>query len=424
MDFSGIDAKVDEGRIIDFFKSVVRIPSERYQEHNVARHVGAYMDGIGMRVTYHPFTQGGAGMVNVVGRYGSNAGGKRVVMCAHMDTGSGQYDGLVFQPDKWTKDPLDPVVERGYFYGLGAFNDKQGICCAVSAADAIIKSGVPIDGEIICAFVCAETVSGVGAGHLFEKGIDADLGVILESTGMEIQPIAWGSVRARIIVKGEHKHHEPHANPVETLRYVLDAFSPGYGANRAKSYLTTKVREPELPDMPYIAIRAIHSDPADLDRVNAAVDVMTMHDQTPQSVGADLARLIADLKAEHEDFDAEVEVEGWDPPRSANLMWGAGPNTPVDSELVRTIAKHHEVVRGTKPYVGAGTRTGAGSDAASLRRAGIQTVEYAPGSIGPDGDFAQWPTTDERIKVKDVVDCSRVLARAVAELCNQPRGRG
>jgi succinyl-diaminopimelate desuccinylase len=420
MDYTRIDAMIDQDRIVEFFKSIVRIPSNRFQEETVARHIGTYLNGMGMTVSYQAVRQEGLETVNVIGRFGANRGGKRIVLCAHMDTGSGQYQGLVFQPERWTKKPLDPVVEDGYFYGLGTHNDKQGVCCAVMAADAVIKSGVPVDGEIIVACVAAETVGGVGAGHLVKEGLKADVGIILEGTGLDIVPISVGKIRGRIFVKGEHQHHSVHVNPVETLRYLLEAFSPGYGENRAQRFLTTKLAEPELPGVPSAAIRWIHSDNVDLDRVGAYFDVMVLHDQTPDSVKKDLQRLIAEIRAEHPEFDAEVEVRGWEPPASENFIWGA-PGTPTESDIVQRVATHHEVVRRERPVIGAGKRYGAASDAASLRRAGIRTIEYAPGAIGPGGELKAWPAVDERVRLKDVIDCTRIVARAVADLTNESR---
>lgn len=408
---------IDQDRIVEFFKSIVRIPSPRFGEEALARHLGNFMSGIGMRVEYQQYTQGDQLAYNVIGRYGHNRGGKRIVLCAHMDTGSGQYKGLVFQPERWTTDPLEGTVDGEFFYGLGTHNDKQGVCSMVMAIDAIVKSGIPIDGEIIIAPVSAETVGGVGAGHLVESGLDADYGVVLEGTGMDIVPISVGKIRGRIIVRGEHQHHSAHTNPNETLRYVLEAFSPGYGENRAVSYLTTQVTEPELPNTPSAAIRWVESDLQELDSVFAYFDIPVLHDQTPETVRADLERLIADLQAEHPDLQADVEVSGWEPPFSENFIWGA-PGTPVDSPIVTTVAKHHQSVRDEQPTIGAGRRLGAASDAGSFRRAGIPTIEYAPGSIGPGGELAAWPAVDERVRLKDVVDCSRILARACVELAN------
>lgn len=421
-DVARIDAAIDQDRIVEFFKSIVRIPSPRFGEEPLARHLGNFMAGIGLSVEYQEYTQGDQTAFNVVGRFGKNRGGKRVILCAHMDTGSGQYKGLVFQPDRWTKNPLEGTLEGEYFYGLGTHNDKQGVCCMIMAIDAIAKSGVAIDGEIIVAPVSAETVGGVGAGHLMQSGLTADYGVVLEGTGMDIVPISVGKIRGRIIVRGEHQHHSVHTNPNEMLRHVLEAFSPGYGDNRARTYLTTELTDPELPNVPSAAIRWVQSDFEQLDSVSAYFDIPVMHDQTPDTVRADLERLIADLQAEHPDFRADVEAHGWEPPFSENFIWGA-PGTPVDSRIVTTVAKHHELVRRETPTIGSGRRLGAASDAGSFRRAGIPTIEYAPGSIGPSGELAAWPAVDERVRLKDVVDCTRVLARACAELANE-RGNG
>ena len=417
IDFDRIDAQISQERIVDFFKSIVAVPSPRFEEEAVARHIGNYMAGIGLSVSYETYTQGGITGYNVVGRFGNNTGGKRVILCAHMDTGSGQYKGLVFQPEKWTKEPLAGTLDGEFFYGLGTHNDKQGVCCMVMAIDAIVKSGIAIDGEIVIAPVSAETVGGVGAGHLVASGLTGDYAVVLEGTGLDVVPISVGKIRGRIIVRGEHQHHSTHVNPNETVRHVLEAFSPGYGDNRARTYLTTEMAEPELPNVPSAAIRWLQSDFESLDNVFAYYDIPVQPDQTPDSVRADLERLLADLKSEHPDLRADVEVSGWEPPLSENFIWGA-PGTPVDSPIVTTVARHHELVRGEAPVIGSGRRYGAASDAGSFRRAGIPTIEYAPGSIGPDGDLAAWPAVDERVRIKDVVDCTRILARACVELAN------
>ena len=415
-----VDKAVSEDRIIEFFKSIVRIPSPRFKEEAVARHIGTFMNGMGLKVSFHTVRQADTETIQVVGRYGQNKGGKRVALCAHMDTGSGQYQGLVFQPDRWTKDPLDPVVEDGFIYGLGTHNNKQGIACAVMAVDAIVKSGVSVDGELIVACVAAETVAGVGAGRLIEEGFEADAAVVTEGTGLDVVPVSVGKIRGRILVKGEHKHHSQHTSPIESLRHLIDAFSPGYGDNIAKQSFRSAEADPDLPGLPSGAIRWVRSDETDLDQVAAYFDIMVLPDQTPDTVQHDLQHLISVIKHQHPEFDAEVDMRGWEPPLSENFIWGAGA-TDLDADIVTAVARHHEAVRQEKPIIGAGRRFGAASDAASFRRAGIPTIEYGPGSIGPDGDLPVWPAVDERVRVGDVVDCTRVIARASFELVNESR---
>jgi acetylornithine deacetylase/succinyl-diaminopimelate desuccinylase-like protein len=417
--YERIDACIDQDRIIEFFKSLIKIPSPRFGETELAHHIGTFLAGIGARVEYQMVTRGDVSTEQVIGRWGRNKGGKRVLLNAHMDAGSGQYQGLVFQPEKWTKDPFNAVVEDGYIYGVGTHNNKQGITAIVMALDALVKSGLEVDGEVIVACVVAETVCGVGAAELVKNGLKADVAVVAEGTGLDVVNNSVGKIRGRFLVKGEHAHHSVHVSPVENLRYLLEAFSPGYGDNFAKSFLTG-VPDPALPKVPNAAIRWVASDLKDLDRCLAFFDVVCVPSMTPTSVEKDLRRIVQAIHEKHPTFAADIDMGGWEPPFSENHIWGAGP-TAIDSDIVKTVARHHEAVRGKAPDIGPGRRFGGASDAMSFRKAGIRTVEYGPGSIGKDGDLATWPAIDERVRVDAVVACTQVLARATYELANQAR---
>jgi acetylornithine deacetylase/succinyl-diaminopimelate desuccinylase-like protein len=287
------------------------------------------------------------------------------------------------------------------------------------ALDALVKAGAEVNGQVIVACVVSETIGGVGGAELLKNGFDADVAVVAEGTGLDVVNTSVGKVRGRIFVKGEHAHHSTHINPVENMRHLLEAFSPGYGVNFVKSFLT-HVPEPALPLAPNAAIRWVMSDLKDLDRCMAFFDVVCVPSMTQDSVRDDLQRALRAVHDRHPEFSFDLDMEGWEPPMSGNFGLGARP-TPVDSDIVQCVAKHHAVVRGERPTIGAGRRYGAASDAGSFRKAGIRTVEYGPGAIGPGGDLASWPAVDERVKVQDVMDCIRVLARSSYELANEPR---
>jgi acetylornithine deacetylase len=418
--FERIEAAVDADRILDFFKSVIAIASPRFGETALARHVGTFLSGMGATVEYQRVVKGDRSTEQVIGRWGRDHGGKKIVLSAHLDAGSGQYQGLVFQSEKWTKDPFKAVVEDGYIYGLGTHNNKQGITSSVMALDALIKSGVTIEGQVIVACVASETIGCIGASELIKNGLDADVAVVTEGTGLDVVNTSVAKVRGRIFVAGEHAHHSVHVSPVENLRHLLEAFAPGYGENFVKSFLT-HAPDPALPLAPNAAIRWVMSDLKDLDQCMAFFDVVCVPGMTEPSVQADLERMLRSVGDRHPDFVAHVDMAGWEPPMSGNFGLGALP-TPADSDVVRCVAAHHTAVRGEPPTVGAGRRYGAASDAGPYREAGIRTVEYGPGSIGPDGDVPTWPAVDERVRVRDVIDCVRVLARAACDLANQPRG--
>lgn len=414
-----IDSAVQPERIVDFFKSIIRIPSPRFGEIELARHIGAFLSGVGVHVQYPRVERADRWTEQVIGTWGTNRGGKRVLLNAHMDAGSGLYQGLIFQPQRWTKDPLQPVVEGGYIYGLGAHNNKQGITAIVMALDALVKSGATVDGEVIVACVAAETSGGIGAAELVKAGLNADVGVVVEATGLDIVTNSVGKIRGRILVSGEHAHHLEHVGPLENLRHLLEAFSPCYGQNFARGFLT-HVPEPALQDAPNVGIRLVRSDPQDLDCCAAFFDVTSVPSMSPESVKADLERMFQIIKGLHPKFHAEVDMRGWEPPVSHNYIWGANA-TPENSDIVECISNHHVAVCGRHPTIGTGRRSGVGSDAASFRKAGIRTVEYGPGAVGPGEDLLVWPAVDERVRVQDVINCVRVLARSSYELANQPR---
>jgi acetylornithine deacetylase/succinyl-diaminopimelate desuccinylase-like protein len=102
------------------------------------------------------------------------------------------------------------------------------------ALEALIKSCAAVDGQVIVACVAAETSGGIGTAELIGAGFDADVAIVAEGTGLDIVNNSVGKIRGRIFVKGKHALHSVHVSPVENLRHLLEAFSPGYGQNSAK----------------------------------------------------------------------------------------------------------------------------------------------------------------------------------------------
>jgi acetylornithine deacetylase/succinyl-diaminopimelate desuccinylase-like protein len=90
------------------------------------------------------------------------------------------------------------------------------------------------------------------------------------------------------------------------------------------------------------------SDLQDLDRCIAFFDVTSVPSMTPESVQEDLRHIFQAIRDQQPEFDAEIDMRGWEPPLSDNYIWGAHP-TPEDSDVVQCVAKHHTAVRGTLP---------------------------------------------------------------------------
>jgi acetylornithine deacetylase len=401
---------VDEQRVISFARRVIGIPSPRFEEGPLADYLEGVMRGLGMETEFIPVERGGKKTKNVIGRLRGSRPGPTVILNAHTDTGSGQYRGLVFQPENWTKDPFAGIVEDGWLYGLGTHNNKQGIVSCLMAVDTLVRERIDFAGEIVLTFVVAETISGVGTQAILDAGLKGDMALVAEGTGLDIVTLSTGCVRGIITVLGSHEHHSRHRSAIELACKVVEAFGPTYrtvGPNEWLAYTP----HPKLAGYPRTAIREIYSD---LDSVRLHVDVVGVPSQTVQTIERDLRAFLAGLQTQIPDLRWDLQMRGWEPPFSDNTHYGADETSP-DHPLVRAVAAAHSQVRGETPVVGTGRRLGAASDAQNFRNAGIPTIEYGPGSIKED--CGRWPCVDERVKVRDLVDAVRVVTVAVADLC-------
>lgn len=402
---------IDEDAVLDFARRIIGIPSPRYGESELADYLEGVMRGLGMATSFFPVERGDKKSKNVIGKLKGSSPGPTVILHAHMDTGSGQYRGLVYQPENWTKDPFAGVVEDGWLYGVGTHNNKQGIVACLMAVEALVRQRVTLAGDVMLMFVIAETVSGVGTQAVLDAGVTGDMALVAEGTGLDITTLSTGCIRGVITVRGAHEHHSQHDNAIYMSREVIDAFGPTYMHVPPDSWMTYEPH-PKLERYPRFAIRELHSDGDD---VRLLFDVVAVPSQTAGSVAGDLRRFLSTLEQRLEGFSWDLEMRGWEPPYSDNTHYGSD-EIDLDHPMIAAVAEAHELVRGEAPVIGTGRRLGAASDAQNLRNAGIPAIDYGPGSIKED--CGKWPCVDERVKVRDLVDSVKVIALAVQKLCS------
>jgi acetylornithine deacetylase/succinyl-diaminopimelate desuccinylase-like protein len=97
--------------------------------------------------------------------------------------------------------PQDTIVEDDRIYGRGLVNMKAAFPCYIEAVSAIQKAGVQIKGDLIISGVVGEIEkaqigrfqgkayrgAGVGARHMMDNGVMADMCIIGEPTGLQLQ---------------------------------------------------------------------------------------------------------------------------------------------------------------------------------------------------------------------------------------------
>lgn len=389
---------------IELTRQLIRIPSFLWQESEIGRWIADWLSRRGFEVELQtvPLADGQATR-QAIGRLRGAGGGPSLMLCGHTDTSDWQGD--VFQRERWAYDPFGAEIADGKIYGLGALNMKAGLAALLMAGEALRRSGQPLKGDLILACVVAETGGGVGALHLIDSGCRPDYCIVTEAGDLDVGLISVGYVQGKIRVLGEFKHRVPYVNPIEKAARVIAAFSPSYRQiprAQAGGWLRYQPH-PLLPGFPAMALRDIaHYQ----DATTLTFDLRIIPGMTEDSVRADMVARLDAIKAADPEFEYELLI-----PQSARQ-----PNMPAraatapDAPLVTRLVAAHTQVTGAAPRVGAGHRIGATADTCHFKGVGIACVEYGPGFI------PVWPMVDECVSVEQVVTATKTLALTAAAL--------
>lgn len=137
------------------------------------------------------------GRENVVGIWRGEGGGKSVLLTGHMDVAPKE-------PMPWViTQPYVPLIKDGRMYGRGTADMKAGLVCAWEAVRRLKAQGFVPKGDIILESVVDEEYAGANgtvAGRL--AGYNADFGIVLEASGLNICPACVGGLVITLRVQG------------------------------------------------------------------------------------------------------------------------------------------------------------------------------------------------------------------------------
>lgn len=409
---SVLDA-VDPERVLALEQACVRIPSDTYEEQEVADLFGSYMESIGLEVEMlevaDPFGSGKSsrqpiGILRGAGR------GKSLMLNGHMD-----HNPVV---GEWERDPFSGDFDGTWIYGRGCQDDKGGIVSAIGTAEALLKSGVRLKGDIYVCPVVAHKSGAIGTQALLQHGIKTDYAINTENSGNGLATVTVGALKGELHAFATQTHaHSPadrlerYVNRIEQIACVIRAIGP---AERrvAEGYWLTYEPSDDLPDFPILHLDRIVDAPLE-GRTTLEFHLRTVPGMTKDGVIADLERVLTQVRADIPHADLRLDV----PPKTGK--YGPGWDWPPvkiehDDLLPQAMIEAHRRVTGEEPVVGAEPRLGAVGDASFLQPAGVKTVLYGPGDIRT---FKVWPTSDERVTLDELVVAAKVYALAAIDIC-------
>lgn len=321
------------------------------------------------------------GRPSVVLRGGAADGGRRLMLCGHLDTVglAGSRDGVV------------PRVDGDQLHARGAYDMKAGLAaCLVAARDAVAAG---IRGEVVVAAVADEEAASLGIREVLDH-IDAtniDAAVVAEPTERDIGTAHRGFIWHEIVVTGVAAHgSRPQlgadailaTGPLLVALADLDArlldnphpfLGPG---NLHGSLISGGTEESTIPD-----------------RCTLTVERRTLPGETLASLERDIDELLASTRPADSRFTTAART----------VLLREPMETPHDAAIVRALlaATGSEASLSPMSYW---------ADSAYLSAAGIPTVLYGPEGEGAHADV-EW------VSLSGTRTAASALTTLVSDFC-------
>ena len=134
---------------------------------------------------------------NLIGIWRGSGKGKSLLLTGHMDV-------VPKEPMPWViTEPYEPLVKDGRMYGRGTADMKAGLVIASEAVRRLKEEGFKPAGDVMLEAVVDEEYAGAN-GTIASRlaGYNADFGLVLEATGMNICPSTVGGLVIELRVQG------------------------------------------------------------------------------------------------------------------------------------------------------------------------------------------------------------------------------
>jgi acetylornithine deacetylase len=407
---------LDEQRLIDALRNLLRIQSLTGQEAVAQRWLGSHMRQLGLDVDLwtidvaslqkHPHFPGmevdrstneAIGLVGTWQKTGDEdrSKDKRLVFNGHID--------VVPEGDhaNWNYDPWGAELVDGRIYGRGACDMKGGLMAALYAIKAIKDTDIPIHGSLMIQSVIGEEDGGIGSFASILRGHTGDAAIVCEPTCLSLIPAQAGALTFTVKVRGKSAHASVRTEGVSTLEKYLDIHQALIQLEKERN---SEIKHPLLSklDLPY---------PLNIGRIKAG--------NWPSSVPEELifegrigVAMGEDSDAVRRQFERTLknlsETDSWLRNHPLEIVWSGGQfdsgEIPTDHYLVKLLEQCVLDITGNLPEIGSAPY---GSDLRLfVNMGGFPALLFGPGDV----HVAHMP--DEFVDVQEVILAARAYILA------------
>jgi len=337
---------------------------------------------------------------NLVARYRWGKG-PTLLFNAHLDVVP------IGEEASWTHPPFGADYVDGRIYGRGANDDKASVAAQLVAALALVRSQVPLAGELVVTTVADEEIGGQdGTAFLIEQAtLQPDFVIVGEPTDNRVCIGERGGTGIIITTYGRTAHGAlpwEGVNAIEGMAFVIMALRERLWpvlAQRRAPYFTA-------PSSATISI--IHGGVKTNvvpDQCSITIDRRLIPGETPQEAIAEVRAIAEEAVAAMPGIRVSVAPAYEWLGREATLQ-------PLDSPLVQTMLEVNRQLGLESTPTGFNMAT----DGRFFAARGFPTIIYGP------GDPATAHKPDEWVALADVVMAAKAYALATLRLLHPCEG--
>jgi succinyl-diaminopimelate desuccinylase len=382
-----VEQRRDE--VINLMQALIKIPSITGNESEIGRLMEkeCRKDGLDVDVIEPEKDR-----VSIVAKYHSSEKGPRMMMYSHYDVvPAGELTS-------WKHPPFGGEIHDGYIWGRGSQDNKVATCGLTMAFRILKELDIHLNGEIVFTHVGDEEKGGrYGFREILDRGYGDEVDFLYYAHGGSPETIgiaANGSIGCSIIVKGKSAHTAQLESGINAIVHAAELVS-----ELQKLANDVNKREFHLPGTDSImksrlSINKIHGHVANNnvpDKCELYIDRRYTPDETIEQIDQEYSRVLKLAQSKNSLLDVEYNVS------SGNLVSVA----PADSHVVKGIQEAAKKVIGFIPKpVGGSHSSDHGWFVDRFRK------PFASYGIGGEGIHG----SNERIKVKDLLDTTKVYA--------------
>jgi len=290
--------------------------------------------------------------------------------------------------DAMTIDPFGGVIEGGRLYGRGACDVKGSMASMLTAFARLVRDKPRKAARVILACTVDEEHTFLGVQHLVKQGLKADYAVVAEPTSLDIVDAHKGVVRWKVQTNGRACHSsrpEDGINAIYHMGQVLHVIER-YAEQLRASRTIPRLGRPTLSVGRIEGGVSVNTVP-DFSRIE--IDRRLLPGEEPSVAHRQFVEMLASAP-ELRDRSYTVSEPWLSCP--ALTPEGSDAFARMLGESINRVKPSHQIR--AVPF---------GTDASTIRNAGIPAVVFGP------GDIAQAHTCDEWIDLTEVEQATEIL---------------